>query len=588
MRLIFDIEANSLTPDIVHCIVARDVDTDEEYVFRPDQLEAGLELLAQADCLIGHNIMGYDLPALKNIFDFDYEGEVRDTLVMCRLIWSDVKNKDFTLYHAGKLPPKMIGSHSLKAWGYRLGELKGEFGEQEDFDVFTEQMLEYCRQDVVVNKRLFSKIESKKYSEDAIKLEHEVHHHLLVQEYLGFPFDEQAGWKLYGELSNRRTEIEAELQEVFLPWREETEFIPKVNNKKLGYVKGEPFIKVKETVFNPCSREHIARALRERYDWQPAEFTETGLAKVDETVLSTLNYPEAKLLSEYLMLQKRLGQLGEGKQAWLKLVKKGRIHGRVNHMGTHTSRCTHSHPNCGQIPSAGATYGSACRSLFIAPRGFRLVGCDVSGLELRCLAHYMALYDSGEYANQLLTGDIHTTNMEAAGLPSRSLAKTFIYGFLYGGGDEKIGSIVGKDAQAGRRLKAQFLKKTPALAKLRDNVSRAAENRGYLKVLDGRRVPVRHKHASLNTLLQSTGAIICKRWLVEFHRKMQTEGFVLGEDYYQAAFVHDELQIIAKESITERVGALCVEAIKDAGEAYNFRLRLDGEYNVGKNWAETH
>ena len=221
-----------------------------------------------------------------------------------------------------------------------------------------------ARQDVVVNKRLFSKIESKKYSEDAIKLEHEVHHHLLVQEYLGFPFDEQAGWKLYGELSNRRTEIEAELQEVFLPWREETEFIPKVNNKKLGYVKGEPFIKVKETVFNPCSREHIARALRERYDWQPAEFTETGLAKVDETVLSTLNYPEAKLLSEYLMLQKRLGQLGEGKQAWLKLVKKGKIHGRVNHMGTHTSRCTHSHPNCGQIPSAGATYGSACRSLF--------------------------------------------------------------------------------------------------------------------------------------------------------------------------------------------------------------------------------
>jgi DNA polymerase I-like protein with 3'-5' exonuclease and polymerase domains len=409
-----------------------------------------------------------------------------------------------------------------------------------------------------------------------------------VQEYLGFPFDEQAGWKLYGELSNRRTEIEAELQEVFLPWREETEFIPKVNNKKLGYVKGEPFIKVKETVFNPCSREHIARALRERYDWKPDEFTETGLAKVDETVLSALEYPEAKLLSEYLMLQKRLGQLGEGKQAWLKLVKKGRIHGRVNHMGTHTSRCTHSNPNTGQIPSTGATYGSACRSLFIAPDGYRIIGCDVSGLELRALAHYMALYDGGAYADEILTGDIHTTNMEAAGLPSRATAKTFIYGFLYGGGDEKIGSIVGKDAKAGRRLKAQFLKKTPALAKLRDNVSKAAENRGYLKVLDGRKVPVRHKHASLNTLLQSTGAIICKRWLVEFHRKMQAEGFVLGEDYYQAAFVHDELQIIAKKSITERVGALCVEAIKDAGEAYNFRLRLDGEYNVGKNWAETH
>lgn len=588
MRLIFDIEANSLTPDIVHCIVARDVDTDEEFVFRPDQLDQGLEILGKAECLIGHNIMGYDLPALKNVLGFEYEGQVRDTLVMARLIWSDIRNADFTLYHKGKLPPKVIGSHSLKAWGYRLGELKGEFGEQEDFEEFTEEMLEYCRQDVVVNARLFKAIEKKGYSEDAIQLEHDVHRHLLIQEYLGFPFDERGGWELYGRLSQRRTEIEDELQKVFEPWREETEFIPKVNNKKLGYVKGEPFIKVKETVFNPCSREHIARALQERYDWKPKAFTETGLAKVDESVLSSLDYPEAKLLSEYLMLQKRLGQLGEGKQAWLKLVKKGKIHGRVNHMGTHTSRCTHSNPNCGQIPSAGAAYGSDCRSLFVAPDGFCLVGVDVSGLELRCLAHYMALYDSGDYASQLLDGDIHTHNMEAAGLPSRSEAKTFIYGYLYGAGDEKIGSIVGKDAKAGRRLKNQFLKKLPALAKLRDNVSQAASYRGYLRVLDGRKVPVRHKHASLNTLLQSTGAIICKRWLVEFHRKMLDEGFVLGEDYYQAAFVHDELQIIAKESIAERVGALCVEAIKDAGEAYNFRLRLDGEYNVGKNWAETH
>ena len=208
------------------------------------------------------------------------------------------------------------------------------------------------------------------------------------------------------------------------------------------------------------------------------------------------------MLSEYLLLNKRIGQLATGKQAWLKMEKKGRLHGRVNHMGAVTSRCTHANPNMAQVPSVGAAFGVECRSLFHSPQGYSLLGADASGLELRCLAHYMAAYDGGSYASVVLEGDVHTTNQEAAGLPTRNNAKTFIYGFLYGAGDEKIGKIIGKGSTEGRRIKNKFLKKLPALKNLKDAVSLAAKERGWIKGLDGRIIPIRHSHAALNTLLQ--------------------------------------------------------------------------------------
>jgi DNA polymerase I-like protein with 3'-5' exonuclease and polymerase domains len=263
-------------------------------------------------------------------------------------------------------------------------------------------------------------------------------------------------------------------------------------------------------------------------------------------------------------------------------------------MGAITTRCTHSHPNLAQIPSNSAPYGKECRGLFGVEQGEYLVGCDVSGLELRMLAHYMAMYDGGAYGEIILNGDIHTENQKAAGLPTRNNAKTFIYGFLYGAGDAKIAEIVGGTARQGKALKEKFLSNTPALKQLREAVANKVKSTSTLKSLDGRILPVRHQHAALNTLLQSAGAIVCKMWVVHFHKLMREAGYVHGVHYKQAAFVHDELQVRVNAKVfpiqdgKSFVGDTAKRAIKEVGEMLKVRLPLDGEYAIGKSYAETH
>ena len=257
-------------------------------------------------------------------------------------------------------------------------------------------------------------------------------------------------------------------------------------------------------------------------------------------------------------------------------------------MGAATSRCSHAAPNIAQVPNTHASYGKDCRALFTANRGEKLLGVDVSGLELRCLSHYLSRYDGGEYGKKLIEEDIHTVNQTAAGLATRDQAKTFIYGFLYGAGDQKIGEIVGKGSKEGKKLKKKFLSELPALKQLRTKVQRKAEEHGAIKGLDGRSVPVRSKHSALNTLLQSAGAIICKRWVVETHKILNENGFKCGQDYSQVAFVHDEIQLTVKEEYADKIGKLCTEAIIATGNEYKLRIGLTGEYKIGNNWAETH
>lgn len=596
MRLIFDIETDGLDPTVIHCIVTKDIETLEVKSFYGETLDQGAEFLAKAKELIGHNIMDYDLRVMRKFYPDLFEGlqcKLTDTLVLSRLLWPDRREKDFKLFREKKLHPNLIGSHGLKAWGYRIGVLKGDFGEDTDWQEFTQEMLYYCVQDVEVNHILYRLCEKQSCSEDAKELEHSIHSVCLKQTALGFPFDEEKAAKLYAKLSARRQELYDGLIESFGSWWESDGVITPARNLQYkkpdrpSYWAGASYTKIRLVTFNPASRFHISKCLTDRYGWKPESFTETGVPKADDSVLAKLEYPEAKQLAEYLLIQKRLGQIAEGKQAWMKLSKDGKLHGRVTTMGAVTSRCTHQNPNMAQVPSTKAKYGYECRELFHAPEGYKLMGCDVSGLELRVLAHYMAAYDKGEYGKILLEGDIHTANMKSAGLNDRNQAKTFIYALLYGGGDEKIGSIVGKGKQAGSALKRKFFKATPAIAKLRAAVTGKAKQ-GFLKGIDGRSVPIRHSHAALNTLLQSCGAIICKRWVVTFHELLRERGYVEGRDYMQAAYVHDEIQVLVREDIADELGKLCVEAIRLSGEYYNFRIALDGEYNVGANWAETH
>ena len=567
MKLVFDIEADHLLEQVsqVWCIVARDVDTDKVYSFDPSQIKEGLQFLQDADMLIGHNIIDYDLRVLKKLYNFEYSGKLLDTLVYSRTIWPHLKELDYPRYQKGKFDSKLIGSHSLKAWGIRLGELKGDFNSGiESFSEYSTDMLDYCVQDTNVNAVLYHKIMEKNFNKDALELEQKLHTYLVGQEELGFCFDVDKAQALYSKLLGRRTEIEDELVSTFEPTIIEMK------------------TKTKTIPFNPASRKQIADRLMRR-GWEPEVFTDSGDPKVDETVLAGIDMPEAKLLNEYLMLNKRIGQLATGKQAWLKLQKKGKIHGRVNHMGAVTSRCTHNNPNTGQIPSVGAPYGKECRQLFTVPEGYSLLGADASGLELRCLAHYMAAFDGGAYSSVVLDGDVHTTNQEAAGLPSRSNAKTFIYGFLYGAGDEKIGKIIGKGSTEGKRIKNKFLKQLPALKKLKDKVSKAAD-KGFIKGLDGRIIPVRHSHAALNTLLQSCGAIICKTWYVKIAEAFEAENI----DAKIVAFVHDEVQVQVKKGQEDEAGRLIQRCMRDTGQHFNFRCRLDSEYQYGSNWADTH
>ena len=569
MRYIWDIEADNLLDDVtqVWCHVFRNVDTNEVHTFDPTQMQAAIDFMDnKVTTLIGHNVFDYDLRVMKKLYDYTYKGEVIDTLVYSRTIWPDVKEIDFKLHKRGYIPQKLIGSHSLKAWGYRLGELKGDFNNgSESFAAYTPEMLNYCIQDTAVTEKLYRKIVEKNFSQTALDLEAELHTLLLAQEEQGFDFDVKAAQSLYSKLAQRKADIEAALQDTFEPTVIELK------------------TKTKTIPFNPASRQQIADRLMKR-GWEPEAFTDNGDPKVDETVLSGIDMPEAKMLSEYLLLNKRIGQLSTGKQAWLKMEKDGKLHGRVNHMGAVTSRCTHSNPNMAQVPSVGAEYGKECRSLFHAPKGYSLLGADASGLELRCLAHYMAAYDDGAYADVVLNGDIHTANQQAAGLESRNQAKTFIYGFLYGSGDEKTGKIIGKGAKEGKAIKNKFLKKLPALKYLKDAVAKAADERGWVKGLDGRIIPIRHSHAALNTLLQSAGAIICKTWYVFIARAIKEANL----DAQIVAFIHDEVQVRVKEGQEDETGRLIQRCMREVEQHFKFRCRLDSEYKYGSNWADTH
>ena len=573
--IILDIETDGLLDTVtkVHCLVYK-LNNEITVATTDSEIKNAFEVLKTGQ-IIGHNVLGFDLEVLKRLYGFEIPLiQVTDTLILSRLIHADLRTEDSQVK---RLEPKFWGSHSLKAWGFRLEKDKGTYLEENNYSELSQELIDYCIGDVELTDILYKNFSWRLPSEDSIWLEHQIANICNRQEYFGIKFDEEKAVELYTELARKRDQLEEELKEEFGSW---------IINE--GTRRNELYSKVKIIDFNPNSRRHIAKRLKELRGWKPREFTPTGEAKVDEAILQKLDYPEAQKMAEYLMLNKRIGQLAEGDQAWLKLVKKGRLHGRVNTMGASTSRCSHASPNLAQVPNSNAPFGKACRSLFTPDRGQKLLGVDVSGLELRCLSHYLSLYDNGEYGKKLLSEDIHSVNQKAAGLSTRDQAKTFIYGFLYGAGDQKIGEIVGKGKKEGKLLKKKFLTELPALKQLRTKVQRKAMERGALKGLDGRLVPVRSKHAALNTLLQSAGAIICKRWVVETHKLLKENGFKCGQDYSQVAFVHDEIQFTVKEKHADRIGEICTEAVVITGTRYGLRIPLTGEYKVGRNWSETH
>jgi DNA polymerase I-like protein with 3'-5' exonuclease and polymerase domains len=556
-KVVFDIET-TMTADKIWCIVCKHGDT--YYQFKEDRLHRFAELIKQTDEVIGHNIIGFDIPVVNTIFGYDvFENcKVTDTLVLSRL-----------------LNPMIEGGHSLRNWGTKLGQNKIHF---EQFDYFSEDMLTYCRNDVELTERLYKFLINKtKDFGQSIELEHKVAQIIQKQHERGFKINVVEAYELQSKFQEDMNDLTTKVRQTFPPMKIEEEFIPKTNNKSRGYVKGVPFTKVKYKEFNLGSRQQIAERLV-MLGWKPKKKTDKGHIIVDEKVLSEIhNIPEAKLINRYLMLQKRIAQVN----SWIEAIKEdGRVHGKVITNGTITGRMSHQSPNMAQIPAVYSPYGKECRALWTVNKNYKLVGVDASGLELRMLAHYM---NDKDYIHEVVNGDIHTANQNAAGLESRDKAKTFIYAFIYGAGSKKIGSIIGGSERDGERTKEKFLRATPSLRSLREKVERVAQRR-WVRGLDQRKIIIRHPHAALNTLLQGAGAIVMKYALTlleEYVIRKQIKAFPVVN-------VHDEFQYEVEESRAEEFGRLAVQSIIDAGKQLNVRCPLNGEYKIGNNWSETH
>ena len=573
MKMIFDIETDDLNATKVWCLVAKELN-GKIHKFGHNQIQDGLDLLSTADALIGHNIIGFDLPVLEKLYDFKFTGQVIDTLVMSRL------------YN-----PVRENGHSLKTWGFRVNMYKKE---QPEFTTYSPEMLEYCVGDVCLNEKVYEHLlnEGKGFSEQSLELEHRVAKIINQQEKSGFYFDSRKAMELLADLQDKKSQTELAVQTTFKPKLVDDKIVTPYVRKdgqlsKRGLTDEEydtcmtqknyePFMRKKLVEFNLGSRKQIGEYLID-FGWKPERFTPTGQPIVDEGTLKKIEHiEEAKLIANFLLYQKRIAQIS----SWIDELKDDRVHGKVIPNGTITGRMTHRNPNMAQVPNIHSPFGKECRACWTVPEGYKLVGIDASGLELRMLAHYMK---DDNYINEVLHGDIHTTNQELAGLKTRDQAKTFIYALVYGAGDAKIGKIAKGDIKKGKQLKQRFFRNLPALKKLRDQVQQASQ-RGFLLGIDRRKIYVRSPHAALNTLLQGSGAIVMKQAMVYLDEMLRLNTL----DAKFVANIHDEWQLQVKESQADFVGRMGCDAIRKAGQTFKMRCELDGEYKIGGNWSETH
>lgn len=707
LRLLFDTESNGFVANAtkIHCVGIFNADTDDKWGFRPDGTKDALAQLAKADVLIGHNIIRHDLPLLKKLHGFVPRPEVviRDTMVLARLKYPNVKSTDEELIRAGKMPAgkKYKGKHTIGAWGYRLGNPKGDYaalmeakarelGLEHPKDIadfvwgqFSEEMFSYMMQDCDSNLSLWKHINPDEYSQDAIELEHRVARVCNAMETAGVPFDLRAAGELQANLTQKKFELEQVLKAHYGFWLQPISpdpvkalFTPKKGNKPSvwgrkkdgsegwstpGYwgpiedkwtyfdetgkeqgVRGYPCTKLKLVEFNPGSRDHIAKVLIEQ-GWEPSKFTEGGKPQIDEEVIESIvaRYPEMDGLGELMMIEKRLSQLCGTDNSLMASVKEdGRIHGVINPMGTITSRAAHMFPNLGQVPSAKKPYGPEFRDLFkVHHPNWVFLGADQQGLELRGLAHYLAKFDGGEYAKTVISGDPHWLHACVMGLAEGERdkhnklhtivredgSKRFIYAYVYGCGDEKAGSIIyeallnalrnagdegrvvyekffgdahkhpsnAKIKAVGKQVRNAFLTRINGFGKLQKQIAEQVAKRGRVPGLDGRRIPTRSDHSALNFLIQSAGAIVCKRWLADAFEECCRRFGYNEDDPWSGKFVfclwvHDEIQVCCHKDVAQEIGEILVSCARKAGEPYGFRVPLDSEATTGRSWKDTH
>ena len=544
MKVVLDIETDQLNASVVNCIVAKNIDTNLVTVFDPDNMHVFKNWSKNIEQYIMHNGLSFDAPVLNRLLGTSIKpSQVLDTLILSQLF-----------------NPMREGGNGLKAWGDRFKFPKGSI---ENFAKYTDELKKYCIQDVEITHKLYNhlKIEGKGFSKSSIHLEHQVRVIIDQQEKNGFYLDVKKAMCLHNTLLDEANELEKWGRIRFDPTRKDLK------------------TKTKYIPFNIGSRQQIADRLMD-IGWKPKKHTEKGNVIVNEEVLDGINLPEAKKISRYLLLQKRIAQI----KSWIDACDDtdGRVHGRVHTLKTITGRMAHHSPNMAQIPAVRSPYGKECRDCWTVenPYTHSIVGTDASGLELRCLAHLM---NDANFTEEVLNGDIHTANMRMAGISDRDQAKTFIYAFMYGAGANKIGKIVGKGAKEGQELINRFLSNMPALKRVRDSVTNSA-SKGKIRGIDGRLLHVRSPHSALNTLLQGAGAVVCKLWLINMNKRIQASGV----DAKLVASIHDEYQYEVSKKDVQKFGSITKDAMKDTEQQLQMKCPLDNEWKEGTTWAQTH
>lgn len=600
-KVVCDIEADSLKPTRIWCVVAYDLIENKEYIFDCLNGFQGLKEFAKdVGVWIGHNFLTYDRPALNKLLGLQIKvKQVRDSLILSRLFNQSRE-----------------GGHSLKSWGVKFGLDKVE---HEDWSKYSPEMLERCRVDVQLNTKLYHYLkdrEAKGFSEECIQLEHDVQYLLSVQEGNGFAFDVQKAHELYANCKREAEEIERNVHLYFKPKPKLVKLVtPKFNKngelsivglKKIGddakSIVGGQFSLLHWQELKLNSPTQLVERLDEA-GWKPIVFNKLsdgmkaegktmGTPKVCEENLETLpdSAPDAiQLISKYLILNSRCSNI----KTWFEaLGSDNRIHGQVISLGASTHRMAHRYPNTANIPSIlnkmgkVAPYGKECRECWTVEdkANRRLLGVDASGIQLRVLAHYMG---DEKYTHAVCFGkkedgtDIHSVNKKFADLDTRDIAKRFIYSMLLGAGDKKVELITGKPN--GKAVKKKFLDALPALKRVY-NMADESYNIGYMEGLDGRRVQIPSRHKALAMYLQAGEAVIIKKAYVFAYNRINQEKL----DARFVACVHDEYQLDCHKDHAERAGQIIVQAIRDAGEFYGMRCPLDGEYGIGLSWADSH
>lgn len=550
-EVVIDIETDGLNPSKIHCISCLDRQEDlvRTYVSNKDNCVG--QYLSRFDKVIAHNGCGFDFRVLSQLWGINLPFSVlQDTLIMSMMSEHNPQ-----------------GGHSLQAWGERLGFPKMDY--QGGWERLTDEMVEYCEQDVRVCSKVYDVVTKalSNFSQESIRTEHMMK---IVSERIsrvGFKLNKQSTIELYNQLLEEQDKISLQCKTIFPP-----KIIDRGYSEKTGKK-----LKDKVIEFNPASRQQIGERLIE-LGWKPKKLTDTGKPKVDETTLGECPLEEAQVFARYFLLQKRTSQI----KSWLKhCSEQGRVHCEYRTLGAITNRMSCVNPNLQQIPAVRTPYGKECRQVWEASPGKILIDTDASGLELRVLAHYM---NDKKFIQELLTGDVHTANQKMAGLKTRDQAKTFIYALLYGAGDAKIGAVVDGSYKQGSKLRERFMKNMPAYRKFSEEVIKKGTTKGKLKAIDGRILDVRSAHASINTLIQGSSAVLMKEWFIQTDKVLRQEKVNANI----VAMVHDEMVIEAEESACTIVRDSVKEAMSRVNDKFKLRCPLDCDFQTGKNWSEIH